>query len=93
MAFWTMSHLSSSVGRMLIAASVMTSGLGYVGTSMMKAWLTRRPVLRPVSRFMTSPISSSVCRLPFISSSARPVLTRLTASAAAPWLCGASTIS
>jgi hypothetical protein len=78
---------------MLIAASVMTSGLGYVGTSMMKAWLTRRLVLRPVSRFMTSLISSSVCRLPFISSSALPVLTRLTASAAAPWLCGASMIS
>ena len=34
---------------MLIAASVTASGLGYVGTSMMKTWLIRRSVRRPVS--------------------------------------------
>ena len=29
---------------MLIAASVMSSGFGYVGTSITKTWLTRRAV-------------------------------------------------
>ena len=33
---------------------------------MTKAWLMRRAVLRPVSVAVTSCISSSVCRLPFI---------------------------
>ena len=36
---------------------------------MMKTWLIRRAVRRPVLRDVTSRISSSVCRLPFISSS------------------------
>ena len=39
---------------------------------MMKQWLMRRAVRMPVSRATTAPISSSVCRLPFISASARP---------------------
>ena len=59
---------------------------------MMKTWLMRRPVRRPVSRATTAPSSSSVCRLPFISSSASPSRTSSTALAAAAWLCGASTI-
>ena len=37
-------------------------------------------------------MSSSVCRLPFISASASPALTSATASSAAAWLCGASTM-
>ena len=44
---------------------------------MMKTWLTRRAVRRPVSRATTSPISSSVCRLPFIRSSALPAADQL----------------
>jgi hypothetical protein len=36
MAFWQMSTLSSSVGAMLMAASVTIRTLWYVGTSMMK---------------------------------------------------------
>ena len=59
---------------------------------MMKTWLMRRPVRRPVSRATTAPSSSSVCRLPFISSSASPWRTSSTAFAAAAWLWGASTI-
>ena len=59
---------------------------------MMKTWLIRRPVRRPVSRATTAPSSSSVCRLPFISSSASPCRTSSTALAAAAWLCGASTM-
>ena len=39
---------------------------------MMNTWLMRRPVRRPVSRATTAPSSSSVCRLPFMSSSACP---------------------
>ena len=53
----------------------------------------RRAVRRPVSRFTTAAISSSVCRLPFISASALPSRTSSTAFAAEAWLCGASTIS
>ena len=49
---------------------------------MTKQWLTRRAVRSPVSRFTTSPISSSVCRLPFISASALPSRTSSTAFAA-----------
>src|SRR5262245_9983159 len=45
----------------------------------------------PVSRATTAPISSSVCRLPFISASALPSRTSATARAAASWLCAAST--
>ena len=60
---------------------------------MTKTWLMRRPVRIPVSRFMTSESSSSVCRLPFMSSSALPVRTSSTAFSAAAWLCGTSTIS
>jgi hypothetical protein len=59
---------------------------------MMKQWLTRRSVRRPFSRRTTAPISSSVCRLPFISASALPCSTSSTALSAAAWLCGASTI-
>ena len=51
MAFWMMSTLSSSVGAMLTAASVMISGSGWPGTSMMKQWLMRRAVrMPPVAR-------------------------------------------
>jgi hypothetical protein len=49
-AFWTMSTLTSSVGAMLTAASVMISASSWSGTSMMKQWLIRRAVRRPVSR-------------------------------------------
>ncbi len=59
---------------------------------MTKQWLTRRAVRSPVSRFTTAPISSSVCRLPFISASALPSRTSSTALSAEAWLCGVSTI-
>ena len=39
---------------------------------MTKQWLMRRAVRSPVSRLTTAAISSSVCRLPFISASALP---------------------
>ena len=81
MAFWTMWTLSSSVGAMLTAASVMISGVSWPGTSMTKQWLMRRAVRRPPSRRTTAPISSSVCRLPFISASASPARTSSTALA------------
>ena len=92
MAFWTMSRLASRSGKMLIAASVMKSVSGWPGTSMMKTWLMRRSVRRPVAEAVTAFISSSVCRLPFISSSPLPSRISATAWAAAAWLCGASTI-
>ena len=78
---------------MLIAASVMISGLWWLGTSMMKQWLRRRAVRRPVSRLTTAPSSSSVLSDPFISMSARPSRTSATAFSAAAWLCSTSTIS
>ena len=83
---------SSRSGKMLIAASVMNSVSGWPGTSMMKTWLIRRSVRRPVAEAATSFISSSVCRLPFISSSPLPSRISATAWAAAAWLCGASTM-
>ena len=73
---------------MLIAASVMNSVSAWPGTSMMKTWLIRRSVRRPVAEAVTSRISSSVCRLPFISSSPLPSRISATALAAAAWLCG-----
>jgi hypothetical protein len=91
-AFWQMSTLSSSVGAMLIAPSVTMRTLWYVGTSMRKTWLSRRPVLRPVSFAITAPRISSECRLPFMTSSASPVRTSSTAFAAAARLSGTSTI-
>ena len=39
---------------------------------MMKTWLIRRAVRRPVADAVTARISSSVCRLPFIRSSPLP---------------------
>src|SRR3954468_8228050 len=60
---------------------------------MTKAWLIRRAVRRPPSRDTTAPISSSVCRLPFIRHSALPSLTMATALAADAWLCSASITS
>ena len=81
-AFCTMSILSSSVGAMLTAASVIISGSGWPGTSMMKQWLIRRDVRMPPSRATTAPISSSVWRLPFIRASASPLRTSATAFAA-----------
>ena len=59
---------------------------------MTKTWLMRRPVRSPASRATTAPSNSSVWRLPFMRSSACPVRTSSTAFAAAPWLCGVSTI-
>lgn len=47
---------------------------------------------RPVLRATTSCMSSSVCRLPFISRLASPARTSATAVSAAAWLCGASTM-
>src|SRR5262249_38174147 len=47
-AFCTMSRLASRSGKILMAASVMKSVSGYVGTSRMKTWLMRRAVRRPV---------------------------------------------
>ena len=81
------------IGKDLIAASVMNSVSEYVGTSMTKTWLIRRAVRKPVFEDVTARISSSVCRLPFISSSPLPALTSSTALAAAASLCGTSTIS
>ena len=78
---------------MFTAASVMNRVCGWPGTSMTKTWLMRRPVRSPVSRFITSDSSSSVCRLPFMRRSALPVRTSSTAFSAAAWLCGTSTIS
>ena len=89
MAFWMMSTLSSSVGAMFTAASVMISASGWFGTSMMKQWLIRRAVRMPSVLDTTAPISSSVCRLPFISASAAPQRTCSTALAAESWLCSA----
>ena len=60
---------------------------------MMKTWLMRRAVRRPVLPEATSRISSSVCRLPFIRSSPLDSWISSTALAAAASLCGASTIS
>ena len=59
---------------------------------MTKTWLMRRAVRRPVSLRTTSAISSSVCRLPFISASASPARTICTAFSAAAWLWAVSTI-
>ena len=42
---------------------------------MIKTWLMRRPVRRPVDDAVTARMSSSVCRLPFISSS--PLASRM----------------
>ena len=92
-AFWVIWTLSSSVGKMFTAASVMITTRSIAGTSMMKQWLTRRLVRRPVSRLTTAAINSSVCRLPFISISALPSRARRTAVSAEPSLCGASTTS
>ncbi len=93
MAFWTMSRLADRSGVMFTAASVMNSVSSWPGTSMTKTWLIRRAVLSPVADEVTSCISSSVWRLPFISISPRPSRTSSTARAAAAWLWGTSTIS
>ncbi len=68
---------------MLIAASVMNRVSPWVGTSMMNTWLIRRAVRRPVLPEVTARMSSSVCRLPFISSSPAPSRMSSTAFAAA----------
>ena len=78
---------------MLIAASVTMTTRSMAGTSMMKQWLMRRAVRNPVSRFTTAAISSSVCRLPFISISTLPSRASRTAVSAEATLCGASTSS
>ena len=77
---------------MLIAASVIISMRGYAGTSITNTWLIRRSVRRPVAEATTASISSSVCRLPFISASTSPARANATARSAAAWLCGAATI-
>jgi hypothetical protein len=55
---------------------------------MTKTWLMRRSVRRPVLLDVTSRMSSSVWRLPFIKSSALDCWMSSTAFAAAAWLCG-----
>lgn len=85
-AFCTISTLSSIVGEMFAAASVMNNGLAYVSTSRMKTWLTRLAVRMPISLRRTSAISSSVCRLPFINASPSPARNNWTAFSAAAWL-------
>src|SRR5271167_1766768 len=90
MAFWTISTLSARSGAMLTAASVTISGFSWPGTSITKQWLMRRAVRIPVSRATTAPISSSVCRLPFIKASAFPSRTSATAFSAESWLCADS---
>ena len=60
---------------------------------MMKTWLIRRAVRRPVADAVTARISSSVCRLPFISSSPLASWISWTPRAAASSLCATSTIS
>ena len=77
---------------MLIAASVITSGFGYVGTDMTKAWLILRLVRSPVAEETTALINSSVWRLPFIKASAWAARTNSTALAAAAWASGTSSI-
>ena len=93
MALRTMSRFSSSVGAILIAASVTSSGLSWPFTSSTKTWLMRRSVRSPWSLFTTAAISSSVCSEPFFSASSLQCLAKATAFSAAAWLCGASTIS
>src|SRR5262249_11909072 len=91
MAFWTISTFSSSLGKMLTAASVIRSMRGYDGTSMTKTWLRRRDVRSPVAEGTTAPSSSSVWRLPFMSASTSPARASSTAFTAAAWLCGTVT--
>ena len=50
---------------------------------MMNTWLMRLPVQIPVSLRTTSPINSSVCKLPFINTATSPDLARATAFSAA----------
>ncbi len=52
----------------------------------------RRAVRRPVADGTTASISSSVCRLPFISAWTLPARASSTALAAAAWLCSTGTI-
>jgi hypothetical protein len=85
-----MSSLSCSVGAMLIAASVMMKGRGYAGVCMTKQWLMRRLVRSELAT--TAPISSSVCRLPFISAPTLPCTASSTARAAAERASGRSSI-
>ncbi len=59
---------------------------------MTKTWLMRRAVRRPVADGTTAPISSSVCRLPFISASTSPARAIATACSAAAWLCSVETM-
>ena len=92
-AFCTIWTLSSSVGKMFTAASVMMTTRSISGTSMMKQWLMRRPVRSPESRLTTAAISSSVCRLPVISNSTLPSRASRTAVSADSTLCAASTRS
>ena len=92
-AFWTMSTLSSSVGKMLMAASVTITARSMAGTSITKQWLMRRAVRNPLSGRTTALMSSSVCRLPFMIICALPSRASRTASAAADAASSASTIS
>ncbi|ABA53469.1 hypothetical protein BURPS1710b_A1059 [Burkholderia pseudomallei 1710b] len=91
-AFWQMSRFCSSVGAMLIAASVMRSGFGYAGTSIAYTWLMRRSVRSRDAGPITAASNSSVCRLPFISAATSPAPPISTARAAAAWLCSTASI-
>src|SRR2546423_1233076 len=85
-----MSRLPSRSGNILIAASVINTVSLYAGTSITKTWLIRLSVRRPLPFAVTLRISSSVCRLPFISISPLAAWISSTAFAAAASLCGAS---
>jgi len=91
-AFWMMSAFSARLGWMLSAASVMSSGLGYSGTSKRNTCDMRRPE-RSAGWASTALISSSVCRLPFISTSTSRRAAMPAASSAAAWLCSTEMIS
>ena len=69
---WT---LSSSVGAMLTAASVMISGVVVAGHVHDEAVADPARGAQARLALTTAPISSSVCRLPFISASASPART------------------
>jgi hypothetical protein len=73
MAFWTMWTLSSSVGKMLTAASVMISARS-IGRHVHHEAVADAPLgaQAGVALGTTAAISSSVCRLPFISASPCP---------------------
>jgi hypothetical protein len=59
---------------------------------MTKTWLTRRSVRSPVAEATTAPMTSSVCREPFIRDSTSPARAMATACCTAAWLCSVGTM-